>query len=322
MIKLRSLAILFSLLLFTACGSSESSSNIINLSGLNGESKTLSFDELENMQATTGYGGWITSIGTINEPVPYKGVAVTKLLEEVGGLTEGKDIKITATDDYSMNFSYNQIVANDLPVFSALDGKEIEYENTLTIIVAYLKNGQVIDEEHGPLRIAIVSEKADQITDGHWWIKQVSDIAIVEGQKDYSLKLEGPNTMTIDKNTFESGASKGCHQALYTDNEANQWTGIPLWLLVGYMDDENVHEGKAFNRELVEQGYTVIIHSENEKQVELDADKVAQNNNIIVANQKNNVALGDEFFPLRLVGDGLTEEQMLGKIVKISMKFE
>jgi len=316
---------ILALLLLVSCGSDDSGAGgqDINLTGADGQSDVVSFAALKEMEVTEGYGGWLTSVGTIIPPVKYKGVTIATLLESVGSLPEGKAVEITATDDYSMNLSYDQIQNNGLPVFNSLTAEEFTYTETLSVIVAYEKDGLPISEEDGgPYRLAVVSEKSDQITDGHWWIKQVRDLEIIDASKDYSLLLDGPHDETIDRNTFESGTGAGCHGFVYTDDKADKWSGIPLWLLVGYMDDENVHESKSFNRDLVKAGYTVKVHSEDGTILELDAERVAENNNIILANQQNEIALSDDLFPLRLVGTDLEESEMLGKIVKISMELK
>ena len=41
----------------------------------------------------------------------------------------------------------------------------------------------------------------------------------------------------MDKATFESGAAPGCHGTTWTDAQGHVWTGIPLWYLVGNVDD-------------------------------------------------------------------------------------
>ena len=50
-----------------------------------------------------------------------------------------------------------------------------------------------------------------------------------------------------------------CHGvSTYTDSSGT-WGGLPLWRLVGYVDDQNVHGVGAFNDALAADGYTIQV---------------------------------------------------------------
>ncbi|MDD2666751.1 MAG: hypothetical protein PHI74_07815, partial [Methanocellales archaeon] len=51
---------------------------------------------------------------------------------------------------------------------------------------------------------------------------------------DWNLTLTGEVTDTINRTSFEEGAA--CHNASWNDG-TNTWAGIPLWRLVGWVDD-------------------------------------------------------------------------------------
>ncbi|MDD2666886.1 MAG: hypothetical protein PHI74_07865, partial [Methanocellales archaeon] len=51
---------------------------------------------------------------------------------------------------------------------------------------------------------------------------------------DWNLTLTGELTDTINRTSFEEGAA--CHNASWNDG-TNTWAGIPLWRLVGWVDD-------------------------------------------------------------------------------------
>ncbi len=117
----------------------------------------------------------------------------------------------------------------------------------------------------------------------------------------------------MDRPTFESGAN--CHSVNWTDSERQVWKGIPLWLLVGRVDDSLEHGSDAFNRTLADQGYTVQLIAADGYKIELNSTFVTLNNDIIVANEMNDMPLLEEFWPLRLVGAALTKSQMIRNIV-------
>jgi hypothetical protein len=98
--------------------------------------------------------------------------------------------------------------------------------------------------------------------------------------------------------------------------------GVPLYFFVGSVDDEISHEGPAFNRDLVKTGYTIDVVSTDGYTVTFDAQRVQYNKNILVAYKVNDNALPEEYFPLRLVGDDLEKQEMVGMIsvIKVGLK--
>ncbi|MCK4424957.1 hypothetical protein KAU93_04655, partial [Candidatus Bathyarchaeota archaeon] len=73
------------------------------------ETVVLSFDDVIYMSSCEGWGGLMTSAGTIVGPFRYKGVTVDYLCDLVGGVNESNSIRVTAKDGYSMSFTYNQL---------------------------------------------------------------------------------------------------------------------------------------------------------------------------------------------------------------------
>ena len=66
----------------------------------------------------------------------------------------------------------------------------------------------------------------------------------------------------MDKATFEAGAAPGCHGKNWTDAQGHVWSGIPLWYLVGYVDDADTM-GHVYNDALADQGYEVHVANSN-----------------------------------------------------------
>ncbi len=121
----------------------------------------------------------------------------------------------------------------------------------------------------------------------------------------------------MDRATFESGAAEGCHGSDWTDADGNRWTGIPLYLLVGRVDDDVSHDGPAYNRDLAEAGYQVKLSSAGGTSVEVDSKTMYYKRDILIAYKLNGEALPDEYWPLRLVGEGLPADGMIGQITQI-----
>ena len=68
---------------------------------------------------TSGYSGIINSAGTVTPPGPVKGVKLTDLLAEVGGIPELQSADVTAIDDYGMTFTYDEAVNGNVTMYDA-----------------------------------------------------------------------------------------------------------------------------------------------------------------------------------------------------------
>jgi len=277
--------------------------------------------EVKGLPTVEGWGGMKDSVGQISGPFQYRGVSVKTLAGQVGELDEGSAVRVVARDGYAMTFSYAQVEKGDFLTYDPASGDEIDASG-LELILAYEEGGEPLPEKHGgPLRAVVVGPK-NQVTDGHWWVKWVETVEVVQLKKDWTLNLDGELTVEIDRSTFESGTAPSCHQASWTDEEGNKWTGIPLWLLVGYVDDEVKHQGQAFNDGLAEKGYEVNVVASDGYSRTFDSSRVAGKDEIIVANEMNGEVLTEDDWPLRLVGPNLKGYESVSKLAKIEILFE
>jgi len=233
--------------------------------------------QIRNITSYTADGGFETSVGTVVGPDTYTGVNVTLLCEAIGGLAENQSAIISARDDYSITYNYDDIVINE----------------STAMVLAYEMNGAPIDEEDVP-RIVFIGPDSP-IVDGHLSIKMVNSIELAPMVPEYNLNLSGAWDMTMDRSTLESGI--GCHSEEYVDGN-DTWSGIPLWRLCGWVDTPfDDHEySDNYN-------YTVTVYAADGYNKTLTFDEMDQQDDIIVANMKNGEALYSYYPPLRLVGD-------------------
>jgi DMSO/TMAO reductase YedYZ molybdopterin-dependent catalytic subunit len=265
--------------------------------------KSYTLDEIKAMKSTEGYGGMKSSTGRITPPASTKGVLLEDLLAEMGGLPDDMALSIIAKDGYEMTMSHTQLNSGDFLTYDMVTGAENKVEGPLNVIIAYERDGKPLDPEaDGTLRLAIISPQKDQVTDGHWSVKWVIKLQVKPIEQDWTLALSGRLTEEIDRSTFESCAAAGCHGQTWTDANGDKWTGVPLYLSVGRVDDENAHEGPAYNRELAKAGYEVEIVKADGSSVKVSSETMFYNKNLIVAYKLNDEALPEEYWPLRLVG--------------------
>jgi DMSO/TMAO reductase YedYZ molybdopterin-dependent catalytic subunit len=295
---------------------------VLTISGPNGE-KTFTMDDLKKLPVAEGHAGIKSSTGRITIPAQFTGVELMELANQAGGLDTSMGVNAVAEDGYAMTFSYDQITKGDFIAYDPAIGDEKKMAEPLKVILAYAREGQPLDRDSdGTLRLAIISPKNNQVTDGHWSVKWVNRLEIKPLGAEWDLQLTGVISDTVDRNSFQSCAASLCHQGSWTDDKAQKWVGVPLWYLVGRMDDSIKHDGPAFNQALVDTGYSIQLIATDGYSVTLQSAQVSRNNNILLAYQVNENPLPDKYFPLRLVGDELQKNQLIGQVAEIKMLFD
>jgi DMSO/TMAO reductase YedYZ molybdopterin-dependent catalytic subunit len=310
--------VLIAITVLAGCSSSQGGGEVVlELSGPD-ETRSITMDELLAMPAVEGWGGTVSSAGVITPPQQLKGVPIESLAELVGGLEPGMGVNIVAKDGYAMTMSYEQITTGDFITYDPGTGDENQVEGPLQVIVAYQRDGQPISpEDDGPLRLFIVSPKNDNVVDGHWSVKWVAQIRLKPMAEEWSLNLEGAITEEMDRNSFESCSAPGCHQAVWEDENGDQWTGVPLYYLAGRVDDGVRHEDRAYNDSFAKAGYTLQLFAADGYNVSIPSSRTDFNRNILVASLLNGEPLSEKYFPLRLVGSDLEKSEMVGQLVQM-----
>jgi DMSO/TMAO reductase YedYZ molybdopterin-dependent catalytic subunit len=290
---------------------------VLELSGPSG-AKTLTMEDLQALPATEGWAGGKSSTGRITPPELHTGVTLQDLAAQVGGPGAGQGLRIIAKDGYAMTFSYDQIANGDFITYDPGTGDEITIDAPLQTILAYARNGEPISEDSdGPLRIAVLSPENNQVVDGHWMVKWVTNLEVMEMAEDWTLHLDGALAEEMDRATFESCAATNCHQASWTDADGQVWSGVPLWLLAGRIDGGDKHGDEAYDETLAQQGYTLEVVAGDGYSAAFDSQRFDHNDAILLANLLDGELLPEKHFPLRLVGAGLEKSEMVGQVAQI-----
>jgi len=303
----------------------------MNLTLVARDGTTLALDESEiaTLEQFESRGGHKTSAGYLRGIGMYTGILLIALCDLIGGINNTCSLRVTANDGYSMVFTYDQVIGQNFVTFDPATGDETNRTQPLVTVLAYYKDGLGLPSDEGPLRIGILGSEG-LLTEGHWWIKQVVKIEIRPAIEEWTLVLRGALVENMSRATFESGVncqSPPQHGQNWTDNNNNVWTGIPLWLLVGRVDDGNAHQTngsvRAFNDALALAGYTMKVASGQGYSVEFNSTEARffRSPNIIVANRLNGAPLPNPYWPLRLVGSGLSSSEMLSDVVEIQIVF-
>lgn len=323
-----SILILIALLL-TSCGqkpaqshvtptSDASTERILTLVGPNG-GPILNMAQVRELPSTEGQAGIKSSTGQITIPEAFKGVALKDLVAYLNvELDPTMGVTVSVEDGYSMTYSYDQVMNGQFIAYDPATGNEMPIHDPLTAIVAYEHNGQPLNStEEGTLRIVVVSPKNNQVVDGHWSVKWVNKLEVTSVGETWTLDLSGAIPSPVTRDSYQSCGAPSCHGSLYTDENGQNWVGVPLWLLVGEVDDADSHSDVAYNRALADSGYTVDLISADGTTVTFDSQAIKEDNQIIVADMVNDGELPEMFYPLRLVGSSVKADQMIGQINRI-----
>jgi hypothetical protein len=307
---------------FVGCKSKVAEDTAVVLTITKGDqSSTYTMTALKALPSITGKTGRMSSTGNIEGPYDYKGVALSELLKAVGGITEENAVRISAKDGYAMTMSYKQVTEGNFTIIDGTTGKEVAATETPVVFLAYEEGGKPIGEDLGPLRLGIMTADG-QLTEGHWWVKWAQKIEVISVQKPWTLKLEGAITENMDQATFESGSAIGCHGVKWTDDQNRVWEGIPLWYLVGRVDDPTeTHKGDAFSDAIADAGYEVQLIAVDGYTLKLTSAEVKRNDALIISYKRDGDPLPENQWPLRLVGATLQKSQMIGQIVTIKLVF-
>jgi hypothetical protein len=285
-----------------------------------GPEGTMSFTlaDLKKLPVSEGMAGIKSSTGKITLPATFKGVALQDLADLMGGLDETMGINIVAEDGYSLSYSFDQITNGTYIAYNPVSGDEIKSPGNLKAIVAYEMNGEALNiDMDGNLRLVIISDEPNQVTDGHWSIKWVEKVEIRPMIMDWVLTINGAIDTEIDRASYESCVS--CHEATWTDDVGQVWKGVELWRLMGYADDAIKHEGWSYDVKLAKAGYDVKIIAADGFESVVYSDDADRNHDWVVAMLVDDAMLEEKNFPLKFVGEGLDKKQMVGGIATIEL---
>ena len=244
-------------------------------------STNYTISDLEGLDVVTSEGTFVNTVG-VDYTATYSGVPMATL---IGNVSADTTIRVTASDGYSMNYEAGKL----------LDRSEG------TWILAYKENGSYMPYDPGPFRIVLVGENNPRF-EGAVSAKMVSRIDILGTYDDYSLLVQGAVTRTFSRSELEGGVGCPCHAStviVTSKGETHTYTGLPLWRLVAYVDDntapapdEGIHYDDAdFNDALAASGYTVTLAAADGYKQSISSQVIAHDDRFIVAFKEDGVFL-------------------------------
>ncbi|NLE76871.1 MAG: molybdopterin-dependent oxidoreductase [Chloroflexi bacterium] len=263
----------------------------------------------ENSLACHEQAEWTDSSGNVWSGLPLwylLGLADDESVHGIGSFNDalaqaGYDIEVRASDGYAQWFRSEDVARSS------------DY------IVANKINGAPLSDSHFPLRLVGAG-----LASGAQRVGKIASInlANIPDIETWTLELSGAVDYTMTQAEFESAVlcpTVG-HSVVYTDTNGDVWSGLPLWFLVGWVDDDVNHGAGSFNDQLAALGYQVKVIAADGYSYTFGIADVARNSSIIVANTLNGQPLPESRYPLRLVGSALVSGgQRVGQIVRIEL---
>jgi DMSO/TMAO reductase YedYZ molybdopterin-dependent catalytic subunit len=237
--------------------------------------------DLEAMDVVTAEGTF-TNSASVDYTASYTGVPLMTL---VGNIPSDSTIRVTASDGYSMNYPAEML-------FDTTEG---------TWILAFKENGEWMPTDPGPLRIVQVGESNPHFTSS-LSAKMVAAIEVLGTYEEYSLLMTGAVERLFARGELEAGVGCPCHTAtvsVTSKGETHTFTGLPLWRLVAYVDDDvfpaaedGIHyNDEDFNDVLAETAYEISLTASDGYTQTVTADLIARDDRFIVAFKMDGVFL-------------------------------
>ncbi len=283
---------------------------------------TITQEEFEEGLACTGSGHY--KEWTDNEGNVWSGSPLWVLLGAVddietsshwtfndGVAADGYTVKVVAGDGFSKTFNSTDVAKNN------------EY------IVANKCNGEALTGSSAPIRLVGDGVAKDDGSLGGSAVGNIVRIEIPELQTpaaapgSWNLTLNGKISDVISQAEFENALTcpNSGHLKEWTDGNGDVWSGIPLWFLAGWVDDQQPHN---YDYNLANAGYTILAKAGDGYTKDFDSVDIARSDDYIIANKCNGEPLTDSW-PLRLVGDGVAKDDgtlggtSVGNIVEIEL---
>ncbi|TFG33481.1 hypothetical protein EU528_00640 [Candidatus Thorarchaeota archaeon] len=155
--------------------------NVVAVRGLI-EDVTLSLDDLLLMNIVTGYSSFQNQYDNWRGHGTYRGIAISELVELVGGMNIGDRLIITSFDGYSQEFSYSNVYPN--ATWAEIQGP---------MVLAYAYNDTSVLDWADGMRLVMIppdgqysnsdadqtSESGDVISAGARWVRFVSLVEVI-----------------------------------------------------------------------------------------------------------------------------------------------
>ncbi len=238
-------------------------------------------EDVEAFETLEGAGTFTTSTNA-EYTATYVGIPMTTL---IGNVSAEATVRVTAADGYSMNYPASQ------------------FQDTSegTWILAYKENGEYMPFDPGYFRIVQVGDDTPHFSSA-LSAKMVTLIEVLGSYVNYSLTVTGAVERMFARSELEEGIGCPCHSntvSVTSKGVTSQYTGIPLWRLVAYVDDDvfpapelGIHyNDEDFNDALAGGAYEITLVAEDGYSQTVTSDLIARDDRFIIAFKQDGIFL-------------------------------
>ena len=143
---------------------------------------------------------------------------------------------------------------------------------------------------------------------------------MTKASAEWKVQLEGAVPGKLDSATYVNCASPGCHGSGWVDAAGKRWEGVPLYLVAGLVDDEQEARRRRLRRAARAQGLRHRHRDDRRRGRDHRLARHRRQDSVVLSAKVDGGELPDEYFPLRLVGPGLSDAQMPGGIARIVVR--
>jgi len=230
-------------------------------------------DLVTRHEVIVGRGVYVPAIGEKVER-EWAGVPLSAVL---GSWPNDAQVEAVADDGYRMLYSYGEL--------EDADGRWV---------LAFMEDGEYMPFDPGFFRMVKVGPEAPRFEAARSG-KMLVRVQVDGVYEPYSLRLEGHVERELPREVLEAGV--GCPCKAYSvhpegpNGEEDLYTGLPLWRLVAYVDDDRYppeergihYDDEHFNDQLAEQGYTVVIEGREGQRAEVPSHVLARDDRYVLA---------------------------------------
>jgi hypothetical protein len=160
----------------------------LTIVGANGTQIVLHETDIRILPTYIAYGGYKNQLGYIRGLGYYTGVRFTTLCNLVGGIQVDDTLRVTASDNYTKDFTYSEVVLGEFVTYDPRTGEQVPHNQPLVPAIAYFYNDQNITD--GPLRAVIIGPEG-LLTNSTYWVKWSIKMEILAGSGS------GPSTRAL-----------------------------------------------------------------------------------------------------------------------------
>jgi len=241
-------------------------------------------DLVTSHEVVVGRGTYVPAIGAEVER-KWAGVPLTVLL---GNWPDDAQVEAVAEDGYRMLYSYG----------------ELEDEDSRWIL-AFMEDGEYMPFDPGHFRLVRIGSEIPRFEAARSG-KMIVRVKVEGVYEPYRLHLEGHVERELSREVLEAGV--GCPCKTYSvqgegpGGESYSYTGLPLWRLVAYVDDERYppeergihYDDEHFNDRLAQTGYTVVIEGREGHRAEVPSELLARDDRYLLALKREGRFLSTE----------------------------